>query len=394
MLNKISSALINDSDTSPTESTLLHPYPGSMPAFLASRLIDSYSNKDDYIIDPFCGSGSVINEGLRLKRNCIGAELLELPIAIAKSAINLPDISDLLSTWENVKKLAMNDISLFKNNNYEINNTENELSKWLHPETLAGVLSIRKHANLESNNETKVVIAIILSGALLSLSKRVSRGVLHWGWIADNVIPKKGDLFIVDPFKEVEKRIVKLARFKAAVGNSKLTDDLHCEVLNIDWLNYNDELNGKEFDLLITSPPYPYSIDYALAQRLSSYLFNIDISEIRKNEIGARYKRKRKFRTNEYLSEIRKALHASSKYIKINGKAVFVLPHPDEYKKVLNLSIEEWIQYINDSLAGEWSISEYGVRDCIKRRVVHSSVKNRQEVVLVCQKNKNKNENN
>lgn len=386
MLNTISPSLINDGDQSPTESTLLHPYPGSMPAYLASRLIDQYSNKGDIVFDPFCGSGTVLTEALRLKRSCIGADLLESSVSIAKIAVSIPKLKEVEKKWEYVKEFALSDASLFSNRSQSnVSNVDvDNLAKWLHPETLSMVLKIRNLVDIDSDNKSEAVIALILASSLISLSKRVSRGVLHWGWIADNVIPKPNDLYIVDPFQEIDRRIKKLTNFISATGGLNISDDISCNIKNINWLDYKDEFSDISVDLLITSPPYPYSIDYTLAQRLTHYLFNKDYNSTRQNEIGARYKRKRKNRKNEYLNELRLSLRQSSKHVKTGGKAVFVLPHPKEYKNILNFTEEEWLQFINSSLKGNWKLQEYGIRKCAQRRVVNKSLPNREEIIIVC----------
>jgi adenine-specific DNA methylase len=359
-----------------------------MPAFLASRLIDQYSNKGEMIFDPFCGSGSVLTEALRLNRKCIGSDLLDFSILIAQTAVNLPEPGEIAKYWNTTRKNALDNVSLFSQPNL-INpldvNTQ-ELSKWLHPETLAGVLSIRNQVNINSTNRCEHVVALILAGSLPSLSKRVSRGILHWGWIADNVLPKPNDLYIVDPFVEVDRRIKKLINFISATGNLSKNKALSCAIKNINWLKYDNEFGDSKADLLITSPPYPYSIDYTLAQRLTHYLFSKEFKSIKSSEIGARFKRKRKNRQQEYLDELRISLDACSKHVVAGGKAIFVLPHPDEYKNILTLSECEWLDFINNSLNGNWKVEEYGVRDCNQRRVVNASVANRRELIMVSSK--------
>jgi len=383
--------VINDNDPSPTESTLLHPYPGSMPAFLASRLIERYSNSGDMIFDPFCGSGVVLVESIKQGRNATGMDLLEIPLFIAKTATSMPNASDIRDCWMRVKHAALNDVSIFSSLKSPglPGVCVQELSNWFHAETLAEILAIRNHVGLSSKSKSEVVIALVLGGALLSLSKRVSRGVLHWGWIADNVLPGKLDLYVVNVFQEMDWRINRLVSFMDATGTEDLISRNTCIIKRVDWTSER-ESEIEVCDLLLTSPPYPYSIDYTLALRLSHYLYGIDFNEMRASEIGARYKRKRKARRDDYLFEIRKALHGASKAVRDDGLAAFVLPHPDDYPAALNLSEGEWMNYINDSLSGSWQVEEFGVRDCLQRRVVHSTLANRRELVLVCRKSNSK----
>ena len=42
----------------------IHPYFGKVDPALARTLIANYSRPDDVVLDPFCGSGTVLHEGL------------------------------------------------------------------------------------------------------------------------------------------------------------------------------------------------------------------------------------------------------------------------------------------------------------------------------------------
>jgi len=43
----------------------IHPYPARMIPQIARKLIKLYSKPDDIVLDPFCGSGSVLAEANR-----------------------------------------------------------------------------------------------------------------------------------------------------------------------------------------------------------------------------------------------------------------------------------------------------------------------------------------
>ena len=52
-------------------------HPAMMPKWIARDHILSWSNEGDLVLDPFSGSGTVVNEALNLKRNFIGFEINE-----------------------------------------------------------------------------------------------------------------------------------------------------------------------------------------------------------------------------------------------------------------------------------------------------------------------------
>jgi len=63
----------------------LHLYPARMIPQIASRLVKENSSKGQTVLDPFCGSGSVLAEAMILGRNAIGIDINPLAIMISKA---------------------------------------------------------------------------------------------------------------------------------------------------------------------------------------------------------------------------------------------------------------------------------------------------------------------
>ena len=62
----------------------LHPYPARMIPQIAERLINRYSSENEIVLDPFCGSGTVLVESKLLGRNAIGNDINPLGTLLAK----------------------------------------------------------------------------------------------------------------------------------------------------------------------------------------------------------------------------------------------------------------------------------------------------------------------
>jgi len=63
-----------------------HPYPARMMPLIAKRVIEIFaSREDDVVLDPFCGSGTVLVEAVVHDRNAIGFDINPLAIVIAKA---------------------------------------------------------------------------------------------------------------------------------------------------------------------------------------------------------------------------------------------------------------------------------------------------------------------
>ena len=60
-------------------------HPGKMLPELARRIITAYSQPGDLVVDPMCGIGTTLVEAAALGRRCIGVELEERWVAIART---------------------------------------------------------------------------------------------------------------------------------------------------------------------------------------------------------------------------------------------------------------------------------------------------------------------
>ena len=85
----------------------IHYYPARMIPQIANRLILSYSDENDVVLDPFCGSGTVLLESKLLKRSAIGIDINPLAILISKvksRQLNNLNYDFLESFLEKIKK--------------------------------------------------------------------------------------------------------------------------------------------------------------------------------------------------------------------------------------------------------------------------------------------------
>lgn len=83
----------------------VHRYFARRPWNVFSQLIELYSEKGDIVLDPFCGGGVTIYEGLRLGRKVIGLDLNPLSIFIVKNMIRrVKDFHELDFVYQRIKR--------------------------------------------------------------------------------------------------------------------------------------------------------------------------------------------------------------------------------------------------------------------------------------------------
>ena len=73
----------------------IHRYSGKFIPQIAKRAMEIISMEGELILDPYCGSGTTLLEGLIAKRRVVGIDLNPIAVLISKSKIS-PISQDLL----------------------------------------------------------------------------------------------------------------------------------------------------------------------------------------------------------------------------------------------------------------------------------------------------------
>lgn len=81
----------------------MHKYWSKKPYNLVSRYLKKYSNPNDIVLDPFCGSGVTVTESVRLGRRAIGLDINPIAVASTKMGLTHIDIKALKKTFENLR---------------------------------------------------------------------------------------------------------------------------------------------------------------------------------------------------------------------------------------------------------------------------------------------------
>ena len=63
-------------------------YPTQKPVSLLERIIESSSNQNDVVLDPFCGCGTTIHAAQKLGRQWIGIDITHLAISLIEKRLN------------------------------------------------------------------------------------------------------------------------------------------------------------------------------------------------------------------------------------------------------------------------------------------------------------------
>ncbi len=154
----------------------------------------------------------------------------------------------------------------------------------------------------------------------------------HWGWIADNVRPKK----------PIDRDAIRLFRDRLlnAIGAIEILPpiaNVRADVHRNDARHLS--LPDASADLVATSPPYLGMIDYARANRLTYLWMNWPLRSDMASEIGARYRRDHKDAVSEYLAAVELAASEIARVLKPFRHCALVIgesrKYPDMAKRVV-----------------------------------------------------------
>ena len=267
-----------------------YTYPAKFIPQLAERLIRENSEEGNIVIDPFMGSGTTVVEAIVNNRVGIGTDINEIANLLAK--VKTTPIDNLALAGEFYK--LEGDLEKRLNGNFEralqealvkIPNNE-RIDYWFLPEqkeklsiTLVRILEIE---NVDVKNFFLVSFAQILKSSSIWLQKSVkpTRDL-------NKKIYNPIELFL----SQSKKMIKRHNEFENLLSsNIKKNIEQYRKVQCSDSRNL--PCGNEKATLIVTSPPYVTSYEYADLHQLPSLWFGFmkELPEFRQKFIGSAYK--------------------------------------------------------------------------------------------------------
>lgn len=246
-----------------------HKYPAKFIPNIPRWAIDKYlgGQKEKLVLDPFCGSGTTLVEGLLAGHNVIGIDIDPLSAMIAKVKTTPVDTSQLekICRWIAAEIEKQRREGTFKpactNTNHWF--TEDAVNKLSLIRTLIDEIPER-FGYSQQNNDISYLLLICFS----SIIRRVSN--------ADNESQKTyvSHTKIKEPEETVSLFLGQLNYFKERISqfslhvDHKLSRQILCSSSTEDL---KTKLGVRIIDLAVTSPPYIKAIDYIYNQMVELF---------------------------------------------------------------------------------------------------------------------------
>lgn len=266
----------NDSRTKENSMHSIHAYPAKFPAFIASKAFD-YAIEEgvqvEKVADIFCGCGTVALEARMHNLEFWGCDINPVATLIAKAKSNNYNIKIM-------QKHYMNIIEIINRTEEAVSDYEkaNERLKYWFTKNSFEVLDKIKYAiDMEiKTGKYREVFLCIFSSILKASSKWLTKS------IKPQVDPDKKEIDVLNAFIQQYYKFI------------KAIEETNCEVEPVIAIKCRNFLDANEYpsvDLVITSPPYVTSYEYADLHQLSSLWLGYvdDYRDLRKGTIGSVY---------------------------------------------------------------------------------------------------------
>ncbi len=246
------------------------PYYAMFPLDFAFEVVERYSKKGDFVIDPFAGRGTSIYVGGVLGRHSLGIEInpvgwlygnVKLEPADKEKVVNR--LSQIYSK-RNYYKRALTRMPLFFRMCYC-------------DEVLKFLLAARSHLDWKDNDVDATLMSIILVnlhaklGEGLSNQMRMTKAMsINYSikWWREHKLTKPPE---INPLEMISKKI----EWRYKKGKPKIRDSsivFGDSTVELEKIAEDSKKNGIRFSLLFTSPPYCSVTDYYADQWLRLWL--------------------------------------------------------------------------------------------------------------------------
>jgi len=270
-----------DDDTDPSRAHVhgFHTYPARMHPDTAARLVRAFVQPGGRVLDPFCGSGTVLVEAMIAGRSPIGTDLNPLAVRLARCKTRPRDPAELENLVAQAKVCAASADERRKAKAGASRRFPPEDVEAFEPHVLLELDSLRAKLEMLRNDPAQHDLMLVLSAILVKLSKK--RGDTSVGIAGRRTAPGFASKIFVQKTEELARS---LAAFRALLP----TPTPRGAFVEQDNATELRRLPAGLMDAIITSPPYAATYDYISHHAMRLRWLDLNASALAHGEMGAR----------------------------------------------------------------------------------------------------------
>ena len=234
----------------------IHKYPAKLIPHIPNYLIKTFSNEDDTILDPFCGSGTTLLESILCSRNALGVELNPIARLVAKVKITPLDSAELTRTIQEfckkVNHVGFVKLPEFPNRNLWFSSyVQNELAK------IKCTID-----NMDIDTNIRNFFLVCFSAIVRKVSNADPRDIYP------RMTKRQTQPDVLGEFlKQFDFNAKRVSELPDSAKASLIGDDAKKISLQ------------RKVDMVVTSPPYLFAMEYFRSTRLENFWLNGGFTE-------------------------------------------------------------------------------------------------------------------
>jgi DNA modification methylase len=296
-----------------------HTYPARMHPTTAGRLVRAATEPGAVVLDPFCGSGTVLVEAMIAGRNAVGTDLNPLAERLSRLKTGLLDETDREDVMKGARMVAALANERRERRAGATRRYPREDAALFDPHVLLELDSIRSGvAGLDLPPRAREALTLVLGSILVKLSKRASD--TSTGASARRLAAGYPARLFVRKAEELVRRIAAL--------DALVPRDIPPARVTLDDAARLRTVGASTIDAVVTSPPYVATYDYLEHHALRLRWLDLDASAFATGEIGSRRRYGRldaRAAREEWTRELGAALRAMARVCRKEAPVAIVL---------------------------------------------------------------------
>jgi hypothetical protein len=241
------------------------------------------------VLDPFCGSGTTLVEARHAGRPALGGDLNPLAVALARAKTWTAPPARRRAAWSlgrEVAAAALDEVKAARRSGYEAPPLRRAgadpaarnraLGEWFAPHVRRELETLAALVDQVSDREAADVLRAVLSSILYKVSRRASD--TDPSQVARQIARGAAARLFERRLALLFGGLDELARVRGPLPR----------VVRADARQIGEHSGTGGFGLVLTSPPYAGTYDYAEQHRLRMIFLGLDPRELERGEIGAR----------------------------------------------------------------------------------------------------------
>lgn len=328
----------NDSDEQGVSMHSIHAYPAKFPAFIASKAFE-YARTEgvnvESVADIFCGCGTVALEAKLHGVKFWGCDINPVATLIAKTKSESYNCNVLMMLFTQIKDA----FDRGTGDDFDYAKAIDRLKYWHTEKSYVDLCKLKK-AIVElhyDENKYRDAFLCLFSSILKATSRWLTKS------IKPQVDPNKKE---IDVWQAFEKQTLRFVNAVSQINEYDLDQERDISIVTANYLEVDDL---PKVDMIISSPPYVTSYEYADLHQLSSLWLDVvtDYRDLRKGSIGSAYNSQGYDFDLEELNEVGQRI-IKQLYNQNNAKKSAKIKSVARYYCDIQHAVEKSAQMMND----------------------------------------------